>query len=64
MKHSIPQINYSAVQKLHDKAKEIRDCIKGMKESQYSVKSEYHRLMYSYHLELETLNKSIALLTA
>lgn len=39
--------------------KNLKFLIKTMKPSHYIIKSEYHRLMYEYYLQLEIINKTL-----
>ena len=40
---------------LEEEFKQIQNTIRSMNPKHYTVQSEYHRLMYSYTLKLETI---------
>lgn len=42
---------------LEAKLKDLQKTVKSMKSSHYKLQSEYHRLMYSYTLEIENIQK-------
>lgn len=44
---------------LKNKLKGLEKLVKTMKPKHYAIQSEYHRLMYGYHLQIETIKKSI-----
>lgn len=48
-----------ATQTLEQQLKELQKTVKSMNPKHYKLQSEYHRLMYSYTLQIETIEKAI-----
>ena len=46
---------------LEDQLAELKKSVKQMKPKHYRLQSEYHRIMYTYALEIELINKALTI---
>lgn len=58
-KYIVTKQNNMATQTLEQQLKELQKTVKSMDPKHYKLQSEYHRLMYSYYLQIETIEKAI-----